>query len=131
MGKPTSLVACGAIALAASTLGNALLWWVGSAIGRMTVGLPEVLLFSALGVVAGAVLRLAVVRWSKAPATLFVRVCAGVLAVYALGPVSAAIAPYMEGAETFTTVTVITTEAMHLVSVGAILLTLVPSSRSA
>jgi hypothetical protein len=121
-----NLLPLSGVALAGSTLGNALLWWAGSRLGRMSVGLSEVLLFSALGVAAGVALRLAVVRWARRPARVFVRVCVGVLLVYALGPVSAALAPYMDGAETFTTVTVIATESMHLVSVGAILLTLVP-----
>jgi hypothetical protein len=115
------------LALVASTLGNALLWKAGSVLGRMSIGIGEVLLFSALAVCAGMALRIAVDRWAKRPATMFVRVCVGVLVVYALGPLSAAYAPYMEGAETFTVVTVVATELMHLVSGGAVVLALTPA----
>jgi hypothetical protein len=115
-----------ALALVASTLGNALLWGAGSVLGRMSVGIGEVVLFSALAVCAGAVLRVGVDRWAKQPATTFVRVCVGVLVVYALGPLSAAYAPYMEGAETFTVATVVATELMHLVSGAAVVLALAP-----
>jgi hypothetical protein len=120
-----------ALALVVSTLCNALLWGAGSALGRMSVGLGEVVLFSALAVCAGVALRIAVERWAKQPATSFVRVCAGVLVLYALGPLSAAYAPYMEGAETFTVVTVVATELMHLVSGAAVVLALAPTAARA
>jgi hypothetical protein len=125
-GDAPALVACASAATVVSTAGNAVIWCVGGVVGRLTIGLGDVILFSVLGVAAGLALRAVTIRFATRPARSFLWTCAGFVALYALGPLAAAIAPYREGAETFTVTTVLATEVMHLVSGLSIALALVP-----
>ncbi len=108
----------------AGAAGNSLLWAVGDAVDRMTLGLGEVLMASTIGAVAGGVALALCGRWAKRPVRLFLIVSAVVVVLYAGGPVSAVYAPYMEGAELFNVTTLVATEAMHLVSAAATILIL-------
>jgi hypothetical protein len=117
-------------ALAVSLIGNACVWILADLFGRVTIGLTEVLVFSLLGVAAGLLLRAVIARSATRPARTFLRVCVGVVLVYALGPPLAAVAPYMEGAPPFTLTTVLATEWMHLVSGASVALALVPGGPS-
>lgn len=95
---------------------NLAIWWTGEALDRMTIGWVEVVVFSTLGAAAGGAVFAAMGRFTQRPVRRFALVTVAVLLVYALGPVSALYAPYMEGAERFNTTTLLATEAMHLVS---------------
>jgi hypothetical protein len=95
---------------------NAIVWLVGNAVGPLTIGLTEVLLFSALGALGGAGLYALLGLTTRRPVWWFVRISAAVVAIYALGPLTAALSPYMEGAAIFNAATVIATELMHLIS---------------
>lgn len=105
-----------AAAAAASTALNLLVWFVGTRLDDMVIGWREVALFSVIGAVAGGAVYAALGRWAARPQRSFFILTVLVLVVYALGPLSAAYAPYMEGATTFNTTTVVATEIMHLVS---------------
>jgi hypothetical protein len=107
------------LAAAASTLGNVARWAVGHSVGRMTLGVTEVVLGSVIGAVAGGAFALCG-RWAKRPVRMFRLLALAVVVLYAAGPVSAAYAPYMEGAELFNMDTLIVTELMHLVSAGCV-----------
>jgi hypothetical protein len=121
-----TLASCAASALGVSLIGNAVVWLLADLFGRVTIGLAEVLVFSLLAVGAGLVLRALVTLRARQPARTFLRVCAGVVLVYALGPPLAAVAPYMKGAEPFTVTTVLATELMHLVSGASVTFALLP-----
>ena len=69
-----------------------------------------------VGVLAAAIVFAALGRWSRRPRKIFMGVSVAVLVLYALGPISAALAPYKEGAPPFNVTTVLATELMHLVS---------------
>lgn len=105
-----------AAAAAASTALNLLVWFLGTRLDEMVIGWREVALFSVIGAVAGGVVYAALGRWAARPLRSFAILTVVVLVVYALGPLSAAYAPYMEGATTFNTTTVVATEVMHVVS---------------
>ncbi len=105
-----------AAAAAVSTALNLLVWWVGMRVGDMVIGWREVALFSVTGAVAGGTVYAALGRWAPRPLRSFFVLTVVVLVVYAFGPLSAAYAPYMEGATTFNATTVAATEVMHLVS---------------
>lgn len=105
-----------AIAASGSMLMNTMVWLVGTLASRMTIGLLEVLLFSVLGVLGGTGLYAVLGRWARRPIRLFRRISIAVLVLYALGPIAAAQAPYMDGAEAFNTATIIATELMHVIS---------------
>lgn len=108
------------LAAAASTLGNVALWAVGHSVGRMTLGVTEVVLGSVIGAVAGGAAFALCGRWAKRPVRMFGLLALAVVVLYAAGPVSAVYEPYMEGAELFNMDTLIVTELMHLVSAGAV-----------
>ncbi len=65
-------------------------------------------LFKTAGLVSGAS--------AAGPRRIFVGVSIAVLVLYSLGHISAALAPYKEGAALFNVVTVLATELMHVVS---------------
>ncbi len=111
-----TLLHAAAIAGVGSSLTNSLIYLLGTMIGHVTVTLVEVLIFSLIGVVGGAGLYALLRRVSRRPNRLLLIIGAAVLVLYAGGPISAAQAPYMEGAERFTLATVIATEMMHLSS---------------
>jgi hypothetical protein len=99
-----------------STLGNSALWWLGEHLGGMTIGLAEVVIGSVIGVVLGTAALAVLGALTRRPRRTFVICSAVVLVLYAFGPVSAALAPYREGAALFNSTTLIATELMHLVS---------------
>jgi hypothetical protein len=99
-----------------SSLGNAAVWGIGDAVSRMKLGLGEVVTGSVIGVVLGVAALALLGKVTRRPRRAFLIAGGIVLALYALGPVSAAFAPYREGAETFNLATVLATEIMHLVS---------------
>jgi hypothetical protein len=80
------------------------------------IGVGEVVTGSVVGVVAAAVVLAAFARWTRRPRRIFVGTSIAVLVLYSLGPISATLAPYKEGAALFNVVTVLATELMHLVS---------------
>ncbi len=80
------------------------------------IGVGEVVTGSVVGVVAAAVVLAAFARWTRRPRRIFVGISIAVLVLYSLGPISATLAPYKEGAALFNVVTVLATELMHLVS---------------
>lgn len=108
--KRAALVAVG------SSLANAGVWLVGHAVGRMTIGVGEVVVGSLIGAAGAFAVFAALSRFARRPRRVFLRIAIAILVLYALGPISAFFAPYREGAETFNLVTVVATEAMHLVS---------------
>lgn len=108
-----------------------LVWLLGTLLGRMTIGVTEVILFSLIGAVGGAALYALLGKLTRRPLRPFFIISIMVLVVYALGPITAAQAPYMEGAELFTPTTVIATEVMHLVSGGWIIGLFTRHSRAA
>jgi len=105
-----------ALAGLGSILTNTLIYLLGTALGHMTITLADVLIFSLIGVVGGAGLFVLLRRVSRHPNRLMLIIGVAVLVLYAAGPIAAAQAPYMEGAERFTLTTVIATELMHLSS---------------
>jgi len=111
-----ALARTAAVIAVGTAVANAGVWRIGETLGRMTIGVGEVLVGSAVGVAAGAVALLVASRITKRPKRAFVIASSVVLVLYALGPVSAALAPYREGAELFNVTTVLATELMHLVS---------------
>ena len=111
-------------AAAVSTALNALVWFPGTRLGEMVIGWREVALFSVLGAVAGGAGFAALGRWATRPLRSFFVLTVVVLVVYGVGPISAAYAPYMEGATTFNVTTVVATEVMHLVSGACVYLAL-------
>lgn len=104
------------VAALGSAATNVAIWFAGEALDRMTIGWEEVVIFSALGAAAGGAVFAALGRFAQRPVRRFAAVTIAVLLVYALGPVSALYAPYMEGAELFNVTTLLATEVMHLVS---------------
>ena len=100
----------------ASAAGNAAVWLIFHLFGPLMIGLGEVVTGSAVGVVAAAVVLAALARWTRRPRRIFVGISIAVLVLYSLGPISAALAPYKEGAALFNVVTVLATELMHFVS---------------
>jgi hypothetical protein len=109
------------IAAAGGISGNTLLWLMVSPLGRLQVGLGEVIVFSLLGGLAGGVLYGILSRLLSRPNRLFVAICVVVLILYAFGPIWAAQTPYREGAEPFNLLTVLVTEVMHLISGGFVI----------
>lgn len=118
--RPARIPAATLVAAVLSALGNAALWAVAQAIGRMTIGVTEVVVASVIGAVLGGIAFAICGRFSTRPTKVFGVLTIIVVAVYAFGPVSAALAPYMEGAELFNATTVVATEVMHLLSAAAI-----------
>ncbi len=112
----TRIASSAGLVAVASTVANALIWFVGDRLGRMTIGLVEVIIGSLVGIVGAGLVFVALNAWTRHPRRIFFRIAVGVLVLYSLGPVSAALAPYMEGAERFNVSTVLATELMHLVS---------------
>jgi hypothetical protein len=104
------------LATIGSVLSNTLIWLVGTLVGRMTINVTEVMIFSIVGGVCGAILAAILGKWVRQPLMLYMAISIGVVVLYAFGPIAAAQAPYMEGAERFTPTTVIATELMHIVS---------------
>jgi hypothetical protein len=100
----------------ASAAGNTAVWFIFRLFGPLMIGVGEVVTGSVVGVVAAAVVLAALARWTRRPRRIFVGTSIAVLVLYSLGPVSAALAPYREGAALFNLVTVLATELMHLVS---------------
>ena len=109
------------IAAAGGIIGNALLWLMVSPLGRLQVGLGEVIAFSFLGGLAGGVLYGILSRLLNQPNRPFIVICIVVLVLYAFGPIWAAQTPYREGAEPFNLLTVLVTEVMHLISGGFVI----------
>jgi len=103
------------IAAVGSASANSGIWLLGNFVGRMTIGVGEVAVGSLIGVVGAALVLVILSRFVRHPKTVFIRVAIAVLVLYALGPISAALAPYREGAEKFNLTTVLATEVMHLV----------------
>lgn len=116
MVRPGRIPGATLVAALGSAAMNLAIWWAGEALDRMTIGWVEVVVFSTLGAAAGGVVFAAMGRFTRHPVRQFARLAVAVLLAYALGPVSARHAPYMEGAERFNTTTLLATEAMHLVS---------------
>jgi hypothetical protein len=115
--EPSARIATlGGLVAAASTGANALIWFVADRVGRMTIGVDEVVIGSLVGIVGASLVFCALNVWARNPRKIFFRIAIGVLIIYSLGPVSAALAPFMEGAEKFNVCTVLATELMHLVS---------------
>jgi hypothetical protein len=90
----------------------------------MTISLSEVVIFSVLGVALATASFAMLLHKSRRPIRHFGWLCITVLAVYAFGPPSAMMAPYMEGAARFNWTTLVATEVMHLFSVGCCFLLL-------
>lgn len=112
-----------------SSAANLGLFYLGRALGEMTIGAQDVGIFSVVGALFGA-LAFAIVRcFSARPLHAFRTLCAVVVGLYALGPVSAMVAPYMEGAARFNALTLAMTELMHLVSGGCIYVAFTRSER--
>jgi len=109
------------LAAAGGIIGNTLLWLMISPLGRLQVGLAEVVVFSLLGGLAGGILYAILSRLLPSPNRAFVAVCIVVLILYAFGPIWAAQTPYREGAEPFNLLTVLVTEVMHLISGGFVI----------
>jgi len=109
------------LAAAGGVIGNTLLWLMTSPLGRLQVGLAEVVVFSLLGGLAGGVLYALLSRLLPSPNRVFVALCIAVLILYAFGPIWAAQTPYREGAEPFNLLTVLVTEVMHLISGGFVI----------
>lgn len=105
----------GAVALV-SAGANAAVWLGFGFFGSLAIGVTEVLVASVVGVIAAAVVLAMLVRWTRQPRRIFIGIAIGVLVIYTLGPISAALAPYREGAQLFDVRTVIATELMHVVS---------------
>jgi len=105
-----------AVAGVGSAVANSVVWFIGNAIAGLKVPLAEVLVFSLIGALGGGIVYALLVRFTRKPNTIFIAISAIVLVVYALGPISAAMAPYMQGAEIFDTATVVAAELMHLIS---------------
>ena len=112
----------GATALAAlvATVGNGLVWSVGAAVDRMTIGVGEVVLASLVGAVAGGLTFALCGRFAGKPVKVFTGLCIAVVVIYAGGPFLAAWEPYMEGAKRFNAATIVATQGMHLVSAGSV-----------
>jgi uncharacterized membrane protein YdcZ (DUF606 family) len=107
-----------AVAAFGGAIGNVALWVTGNAVSRLTIGVFEVILFSVMGVLVGAVL-FALLGWlTRRPMTYFTILSVVFLILYGSFPILAAKTPYYEGGEMFNTATVIVTELMHLVSGG-------------
>ncbi len=100
----------------ATAAANVAVWMVGGLLGSMTIGAGEVITGSLVGVGAGVVALAVAGRFFKRSKRAFLLAGSLVLVLYALGPISAAVAPYREGAELFTGSTVLAPEVMHLVS---------------
>lgn len=111
---PHRLPLATAVATAGGVAGNVGILLLAARYGRLTIGITETVVLSVLGALVATGLfallgRLTphAVRWFTIVATIGV-------GVYGVGPVAAAYAPYMEGAELFTLTTVVATELMHL-----------------
>jgi len=105
-----------AFAAIGSAISNVLVWLLGSLFGQMTISVPEVVIFSIIGVIGGAGVYAILGKWTRQPLRIFIIISVVVLVLYAFGPIAAAQEPYMQGVERFTTTTVIATELMHLIS---------------
>lgn len=118
VGRATLLALLGGLA------GNLLVWFAGSALGEMRVDLIDVVMFSALGALAGGALY-RLLGWAFPDARrrnrVFVAICVAVLVVYAGAPIAAMSAPYKDGAQPFNLLTVIATEIMHVISGGFVI----------
>ena len=99
-----------------STLSNTQVWLAGMALDRVTIGLSEVIIFSLIGVVGGAALYAILSKTARRPLRLFIIITILFIALYTIGPLVAAQAPYMAGVERFNLTTLIATELMHLLS---------------
>jgi hypothetical protein len=110
-----------AIVAVVSSVANACVWLVGQSVSRMMIGVSEVVAGSVIGVVGAFVVFAVLAKFAARPRRIFTRIAIAVLVLYALGPISAVIAPYREGAERFNLATVLATEVMHLISGLAVL----------
>jgi hypothetical protein len=105
-----------ALVAVVSSIANALVWLVGQRVSGMKIGVGEVIAGSVIGVVGAFVVFAVLAKRGRRPRRIFLRIAIAVLVLYALGPISAVIAPYREGAERFDLATVVATELMHLIS---------------
>ena len=135
MGSPSAAVAFGPLFKTAvtvalvSAVANAAVWFGFRIFGPLLIGVVDVVVGSVVGVLAATIVFAMLGRWTRRPRQIFVGVSVAVLVLYALGPVSAALAPYKEGAPLFNVTTVLATELMHLVS-GLLVLATFPKLAS-
>jgi len=118
---PSRIPLATAVAAVGSTLCNLGVHVLAQRTGRMTIGYTETVLASVIGAALGGLVYWLLGRTTTHAVRWFTVLSVLVVAVYGLGPVLAANEPYMEGAELFTTTTVIATELMHIVSAAWIL----------
>jgi hypothetical protein len=112
-----------ALVAVVSSVANACVWLVGNAVSRMVIGVSEVVAGSVIGVAGAFVVFAVLAKRAERPRRIFTRIAIAVLVLYALGPISAVLAPYREGAERFNLATVLATEVMHLISGLAVIWT--------
>lgn len=118
-----------AIAAVGSTACNVGVYLVAQRYGRLTISLTETVVFSLVGAVLAAGVYALLGKYTRHAVRWFTVIATIAIGVYGLGPISAAYAPYMEGAELFTMTTVVATEIMHIVSGAWILWALVRLAR--
>lgn len=95
---------------------NAILWFIGNAVGGMKIPLVPVIAFSVIGVVIGGVLYWLLGKFTKRPITLFTIIAIVFLVAYGIMPIMALSNPPAPGLELFNTTTTVVTELMHIVS---------------
>jgi hypothetical protein len=105
-----------ALVAVVSCVANACVWMIGQSAGGMKIGVGEVVAGSVIGVVGAFVVFAVLAKFAARPRRIFTRIAIAVLVLYALGPISAVIAPYREGAARFNLATVLATEVMHVIS---------------
>jgi surface polysaccharide O-acyltransferase-like enzyme len=120
-----------AVAAVGSTITNVGVYYAALRYGRMSIGYTETVVASVIGAVLAGLVYWLLARYTEHAVRWFTVVATIVIGVYGVGPVAAAYAPYMEGAELFTLTTVVATEIMHIVSGAWVLWALLRLAREA